>query len=51
LEIKNLPMKPAEEEPEAKQSPPGKKPRTKAERREQAQATLFDLTGGKEGEK
>jgi len=51
LEIKSLPMKPAEEEPEAKQSPSGKKPRTKAERREQAQATLFDLTGGKEGEK
>ncbi len=48
LEIRNLPMKPAEEEPEAKESPSGKKPRTKAERREQA--TLFDLAG-KEGEK
>ena len=43
-------MKPADAEPEAKESPPGKKPRTKAERREQAQATLFDLAG-KEGEK
>jgi adenine-specific DNA-methyltransferase len=50
LEIRSLPMKPAEEEPEAKESPSGKKPRTKAERREQAQATLFDLAG-KEGEK
>jgi len=48
LEIRSLPMKPAEEEPEAKESPSGKKPRTKAERREQA--TLFDLAG-KEGEK
>lgn len=47
LEIKSLPMKPAEEEPEAKESPSSKKPRTKAERR--GQATLFDLTG-KEGE-
>ncbi len=48
LEIRSLPMKPAEDEPEARESPSGKKPRTKAERREQA--TLFDLTG-KEGEK
>ena len=48
LEIRSLPMKPAEEEPEAKELPSGKKPRTKAERREQA--TLFDLAG-KEGEK
>lgn len=45
LEIRSLPMKPAEEGPEAKESPSGKKPRTKAERREQAQATLFDLAG------
>ena len=50
LEIRSLPMKPAEEEAEARESPSGKKPRTKAERREQAQATLFDLPG-KEGEK
>ena len=48
LEIRNLPMKPAEEEPEAKELPSGKNPRTKVERREQA--TLFDLTG-KEDEK
>lgn len=48
LEIRSLPMKPAEEEPEVGESPAGKKPRTKAERREQA--TLFDLAG-KEGEK
>jgi adenine-specific DNA-methyltransferase len=50
LAIRSLPMKPAEEEPEAKESPSGKKPRTKAERREQAQSTLFDLAG-REGEK
>ncbi len=48
LEIKSLPIKPAEEEPEAKASSSSKKPRTKAEHRDQA--TLFDLTG-KEGKK
>jgi adenine-specific DNA-methyltransferase len=48
LEITSLPMKPTEEEPETRESPSGKKPRTKAERREQA--TLFDLAG-KAGEK
>ena len=48
LEIKSLPIKPAEEEREAKEAPSGKKPRTKAEHRDQA--TLFDLTG-KEGKK
>ena len=45
LEIRSLPMKRAEEEPEAKSSPSGKKPRTKAERREQAQTMLFDIPG------
>jgi len=45
LEIKSLPMKPAEEAPEVAVPPFGKKPRTKAERRDQAQASLFDLTG------
>ena len=48
LEIRGLPMKPTEEDPEAQASSSGRKPRTKAERREQA--TLFDLPGGKEGE-
>ena len=47
LEIKSLPMKPVEEEPEARQSPSGKKPRTKAGRREQVQATLFDMDDDK----
>jgi adenine-specific DNA-methyltransferase len=51
LEIKSLPMKPADEEPEAGQSPSGRKPRTKAERREQGQATLFDIRGGNAGDK
>ncbi|MBI4238188.1 MAG: site-specific DNA-methyltransferase [Deltaproteobacteria bacterium] len=46
LEIKSLPMKPAEEESELVAPPSGKKPRTRAERR--GQATLFDMTG-KEG--
>ena len=50
LEIRSLPMKPAEDDLEAQTSPFGTKPRTKAERREQAQATLFDLPG-EEGEK
>jgi adenine-specific DNA-methyltransferase len=41
LEIKSLPQKPTKDEPEDEDLPSGKKPRTKAERREQAQATLF----------
>src|SRR3989338_7042135 len=40
-EIKNLPVKPTEEEPEIKGEPSSKKPRTKTEHRDQA--TLFDL--------
>jgi len=47
LEIKSLPVKPADQEPDAVPVPSGGKPRTRAERREQA--TLFDMTG-KEGE-
>jgi adenine-specific DNA-methyltransferase len=48
LEIRSLPMKPAEEEPEARESPSGKKPRTKEERRASVQqSSLFDLPGGK----
>ena len=60
LEIKNLPPKPIAETWDAQQPSPsglpaeasaraGKKPRTKAERR--GQTTLFDLTGGKVGER
>lgn len=45
LEIRSLPLKPAEEEPEAQASSSGRKPRTKAERREQA--TLFDMDDDK----
>jgi adenine-specific DNA-methyltransferase len=43
LEIKNLPMK-SPEEPEEPEAPSGgRKPRSKAERRAQAQSSLFDL--------
>lgn len=41
LEIKNLPMKPAEETPPPPQVPSDGKPRSKEDRR--AQATLFDV--------
>jgi adenine-specific DNA-methyltransferase len=48
LEIKNLPMK-SPEEPEAPSG--GPKPRSKAERRAQAQPSLFDLPSDKGGAK
>jgi len=48
LEIKNLPMK-SPEEPEAPSG--GRKPRSKAERRAQAQPSLFDLPSDKGGAK
>ena len=52
LEIRSLPLKPAEEEPEAKVSSSGRKPRTKEERRASVkQPSLFDLPGGKGGAK
>lgn len=47
LEIKNLPVKPAEEESETKGASGTEKPRTRDERR--AQAMLFDISGGKGG--
>jgi adenine-specific DNA-methyltransferase len=51
LEIKNLPMK-SPEEPEEQEAPSGgRKPRSKAERRAQVQASLFDLPGDKGGAK
>jgi adenine-specific DNA-methyltransferase len=47
LEISTLPTKPHEADPDTHAWPPGKQPRTRAERRKQA--TLFDLSGN-EGE-
>ncbi|MBU4241209.1 MAG: site-specific DNA-methyltransferase [Actinobacteria bacterium] len=51
LEIKNLPMKAPEEPEEPEASSGGRKPRSKAERRAQAQPALFDLPGDKGGAK
>jgi len=52
LEIRSLPMKPAKEEPEARELPSSKKPLTKEERRARVlQPSLFGLPGRKGGAK
>jgi adenine-specific DNA-methyltransferase len=51
LEIKNLPMKPPDEQGEPETITAGQKPRSKEERRAQAQPTLFDMPVEKGGAK
>jgi adenine-specific DNA-methyltransferase len=51
LEIKNLPMKSSDDEEESKTTLSGQRPRSKEERRAQAQPTLFDMPVEKGGAK
>ncbi len=49
LEVKNLPIKPPEEQAEPEGTTAVQKPRSKEERRANAQGAFFDMPGGKGG--